>query len=153
PARARRRRQEPRVRRQDLPAVLRGPGETAMLTPRRTTSIICAALYLAAAAPVRAELDPGLNTPYRLRVFLNVADHRSLTSTFQKQLEHELRAHLRLTYGKLATVDVVRAPPLLKDVRAKGLQALDGWEELSDFKTHFVLIDYADGQYRINARQ
>ena len=32
-------------------------------------------------------------------------------------------------------------------------QALDAWTELSDFTTHFVLVDFAAGQYRIHARQ
>jgi hypothetical protein len=102
----------------------------------------------------QAELDPGLKTPYHLRIVLHVAEHRLLTPTFQERLEHELRDHLRLSYGKLAKVEVVRAHPLLKDVRAKGLTAaLDGWNELSDVKTHFVLIDYLDGHYRVRARQ
>jgi hypothetical protein len=101
-----------------------------------------------------AKLDPGLKTPYQLRVVLHVADNRFLTPIFQEQLERELRDHLQLTYRALAKVEVVRSHPLLREVLAKGLQqALAGWEELSNVRTHFVLIDFADGRYHLQARQ
>jgi tetratricopeptide (TPR) repeat protein len=81
---------------------------------------------------------------------LNVAEHRMLTSQFQQQLERELRNQLELAFGKLAQVEVVRGHPLLNDIRTRGLQqVLDNWDELSDVKTHFVLVDYAAGQYQI----
>src|SRR5206468_3837969 len=84
---------------------------------------------------------------------LQVAEHRLLTPVFQQQLERELRGLLQLTYGPLARVEVVRVHRLLKDIRARGLQALDDWDELSKVKTHFVLLDFADGRYRLQARQ
>jgi hypothetical protein len=105
------------------------------------------------AAPARADVDSELNKPYQLKVVLKVADNRALTPLFQQQLERELSDQLRLTYGPLARVEVVRVHRLLKDIRARGLQALDDWSELSEFKTHFVLVDYADGCYRVQARQ
>jgi hypothetical protein len=105
------------------------------------------------ASPARAALDPELKAPYQLRVVLQIADHRALTPVFQQQLQRELAGQLQLTYGPLARVEVVRVHRLLKDIRARGLQALDEWGELSEFKTHFVLLDYADGRYRLQARQ
>src|SRR5438067_1118494 len=114
---------------------------------------LCVYLCLSVASPARAALDPELKTPYQLRVVLHIADHRALTPVFQQQLQRELAGQLQLTYGPLARVEVVRVHRLLKDIRARGLQALDDWGELSGFKTHFVLVDYADGCYRLQARQ
>jgi hypothetical protein len=110
-------------------------------------------LCLSVASPARAELDAGPKTPYVLRVVLHVADNRLLTPLFQQQLENELRDNLQLTYGPLAQVEVVRVHRLLKDIRARGLQALDDWDEVDGIKTHFVLLDYAEGHYRLQARQ
>jgi len=105
------------------------------------------------ASPARA-LDPELKKPYQLQVILHIADNRFLTPLFQEQLERELRDHLQLAFGALARVEVARSHPILREVRDKGLQqALDGWEELSGRKTHFVLLDFRDGRYELQARQ
>jgi hypothetical protein len=102
----------------------------------------------------RAALDAELKSPYQVRVVLQVAEHRMLTWEFHKLLESQLRDQLRLAFGKLAEVEVTRFHPLLGDIRAKGLQAvLDGWDELSNTQTHFVLIDYANGQYEVQTGQ
>src|SRR5262245_44225584 len=78
--------------------------------------------------PVRTALDPELKSPYQLRVVLHVAEQRMFTADFQNQLESQLRDQLRLTFGKLANVEVTRFHPLLNDIRVKGLQAaLDSW--------------------------
>lgn len=114
---------------------------------------ISVSLCLSAAAPARAAPDPELNKPYRLKVVLYVAEDRALTPLFQQRLERELGDLLRLTYGPLARVEVVHVHRLLKDIRTRGLRALDDWSEPSEFKTHFVLVDYADGCYRLRARQ
>jgi hypothetical protein len=125
-----------------------------MLTANRKPPIAIALLLLAAAAsPVRAQLDPEVNTPYRLRVVLHFADNRSLTKVFKEQVERELHDGLQAAYGDLCNVEVVREHPRLNEVVSQGLQALDNWKEVSDVKTHFVLIDFADGQYEIQARQ
>ena len=95
-------------------------------------------------------LDPETKKPYNLEVVLHVADNRALTPIFQEQLERELRAKLQLGFGKLANVQVVRSHPLLREILAKGLQqALDGWEQLSDRQTHFVLVDFVQGRYEL----
>src|SRR5262249_9530763 len=140
-ARARHDHQESRLRGQDLSTLFRGPGEAAMLMhicrawltlkPTGESSSLCGfvilalILFLQVPSFVRADFDPGLNQPYHLQIILHIAENRFLTPIFQEQLELELRDHLQLTYGKLAKVEVVRNHPLLREVRAKGLQALD----------------------------
>ena len=114
---------------------------------------ICVPLCFAAASAARADLDAGPKTSYHLRVILHVAENRLLTPIFQQQLQNELHDNLQLSYGPLARVEVVRVHRLLKDIRARGLQALDDWDEVDGVKTHFVLLDYADGHYRLQARQ
>jgi hypothetical protein len=114
-----------------------------------------AALFLW--APAALALEPDLKRPYRLQVVLHISDNNFLTPLFQEQLERELCDHLQLRFGALAKVEVIRpnrSHPLLAEVRSRGLQqALDGWEELSDGKTHFVLLDFQDGRYELMARQ
>ncbi len=108
---------------------------------------------LVPSSPVRAALDPEVNKPYQLHVVLSIAENRQLTKLFKEQVERELRDSLRAAYGDLCEVEVVREHPRLKEVLAQGLQVLDGWKDVSDVKTHFVLIDFVDGQYEIQARQ
>jgi hypothetical protein len=110
-------------------------------------------IVLVAAAPAPAALDPELKKPYQLQVVLHVADNRALTPLFQEQFERALGDQLRQTFGALAQVEVTRKHPLLDEVVTRGLeQALDGWDETSDVQTHFVLLDYAAGQYRLQTR-
>src|SRR3954452_5901917 len=98
-------------------------------------TLLAVAPLLLLAPSARAALDPELKTPYQLQVVLDVAEHRSLTPTFRRQLADELRDHRRLTYGALARVEVVHAHKLLNDVRTRGLQSLNEWRELSSVKT------------------
>jgi tetratricopeptide (TPR) repeat protein len=129
---------------------MRSRGRTSSLSSLLLS--LCALCVLCGKSP--AQLDPELKKPYQLQVVLHIADHRFLTPLFRKQVERELADHLRLTYGPLARVEVVHRHPLLTDIHAKGLQqALDGWEELSERKTHFVLIDYVHGRYELQTRQ
>ncbi len=103
---------------------------------------------------VHAALDPELKKPYELTVVLHMAEHRVLTRVFQEGVQRELQAHLQGALGDLATVHVVREHPLLAEVEAKGLQqALDGWKTITDSKSHFVLVDFVNGAYDIQARQ
>jgi tetratricopeptide (TPR) repeat protein len=113
-------------------------------------TVLCLALLPGAA---RADVSSGLKDPYRLRIVLDVAEHRFLTPVFKDQVEREVLAHLQFSFGELAEITVQRTHELLPEVRSKGLrQALDGWEELADVQTHFVLIDFEDGHYTIQAR-
>ena len=103
-------------------------------------------------ADASAALDPELTSHYQIHVVLKVAEHKMLTQEFQTKIEIELRDQLQLALGKLAKIDVSRAHPLLNELSTKGLQAvLEKWESFSNLKTHFVLIDYVDGQYEIQA--
>jgi len=102
---------------------------------------------------------PFSRDPYRLQVVLRVAPHRLLTPVFKEQLQRELRDSLQGAFGKLAAVEVVTEHPLLKDIDTRGLQSvLDGSEKdkaagTTPVKTHFVLVDFVDGQYEIQAGQ
>ena len=113
-----------------------------------------AVLLLVVAGPASAQLDPQRDKPYSLRVVLHLAPHRLFTPLFQEQLQNDLRDQLRLALGPLATVEVVRDHPLLGVVLQRGLEAaLDGLEDVSPRKTHFVLLDYDADQYRMQTRQ
>src|SRR5262249_52938764 len=127
-------------------------GSTSALArgSRLNRIVIVVAAWLAVASAARADLDAGLKKPYKLDVVLDIAEHRSLTTTFREQVKRQLEDYLQHTYGKLAMVRVLREHPLLDEVRRKGLQqALDGWDGLSDAKTHFVLIDFVNGRYEL----
>jgi len=109
-------------------------------------------------------LDPESTTPYKVTVVVRVADQPLLTKTpiFKKHLLRELEQGLRASLGAMAEVEVKDAAdkpenqsPLWKAVAEKGLQAgLDRPpRDTSPIKTHFVNVDYVDGQYEIQARQ
>jgi hypothetical protein len=119
---------------------------------RRLPFVLLAAMFLP--APARAALDPETDRPYRLDIVLDVAKHRLLTDIFRQQVLRELRDGLRSAFGDLAEVRVLETHPLLAQVRKQGLkEALDRWLDLDGIKTHFVLIDYAAGEYVIHTRQ
>jgi hypothetical protein len=114
-------------------------------------------LLLSALCPLclcgEASAGPDMNGPYRLQVVLRFGDHRAFTDVFKQQVEDGLRDNLRAAFGGMAQVEVVRTHPRLAEVE-KNLQALDSWKEVSDVKTHFVLIDYVDNTYyQVQARQ
>jgi hypothetical protein len=110
-------------------------------------------------------LDPELTTPYKVQVVLRVAEHPLLTKTpiFKDELRRELREGLRAALGAMGEVEVFDAATakpdkqqeaLWKLVETKGLR--DGLDEAkgnSGVKTHFISVDYVDGQYEILARQ
>jgi hypothetical protein len=101
-----------------------------------------------------AQLDPEVDKPYRLQVVVRVADNRFLTPIFQEQLRGSLRDQLQLALGPLANVEVTSTHPLLGEIETKGLDTgLDGWEQISEQKTHFVFVDFAAGIYTLKARQ
>jgi hypothetical protein len=98
--------------------------------------------------------DAELNRPYKLEVVLRFSDHRDLTEILKEKVERELRDNVRAAFGDLVQVEVKRTHPRLKEIEEKGLQALTAWKDVSDTKTHFVLIDYIDNSYyEIQARQ
>lgn len=110
-------------------------------------------LCFGGSSPLQAALDPETHKPYHLQVVLHIAKHRLLTDVFKDQVERELRDGLQAALGDMAQVEVVRDHPRLNEIREKGLQALDGWKEIADLKIHFVLINFLDDQYEVQARQ
>lgn len=98
-----------------------------------------------------ARAEPALG-PCKLNVVLHFAENRVLTAIFQEQVERDLRNDLRQAHGDLADIEVVRKHPRLREVVAKGLQTLDAWDDLADERAHFLLVDYVDGQYEVQAR-
>jgi hypothetical protein len=108
-------------------------------------------------------LDPELTTPYKVRVVLRVAPNRLLTPIFKEQLRRDLQQGLQAALGAMGEVEVIdpdtvpaeKQEPLWQEVAAKGLRAgLDGpIKGPPGVKTHFVTVDYVDGQYDLQARQ
>jgi hypothetical protein len=110
-------------------------------------------LLLAAAIPAQAALDPELKKPYQLQIVLHVADNRALTPLFQETLQRALGDQLRQSFGALAEVRVERTHPLLAEILARGLEpVLDAWDHADSTQTHFVLLNYTAGEYRLQAR-
>jgi hypothetical protein len=134
---------------------------------RSTSCIALSALLLGTVPAVLSEepKDLELNQPYQVTVVLDIAKHRLLTPVFRDQVKRELQDGLRTAFGELARVRVVEATeklpkelealaPLLAQVRRDGLQGpLDKWKKTGPYKTHFVQIDYVDGQYEVQTRQ
>jgi hypothetical protein len=121
---------------------------------RRWLALLPAAVLFLGSVAAGADLDPEIDTPYRLKVVLDVGSNRLLTPLFLDQVERDLRDILQTELGALARVEVARTHPLLKEVRSKGLDlALKNYRRLSEDKTHFVRIDFTGGRYEIQARQ
>jgi hypothetical protein len=141
--------------------------------------MVLAFFLVALPLPAQAALSPETDQPYQFRIVLQIADSRLLQGVFKDRIRRELRENFQAALGRMAKVEVVeksslleelhsrdqapskerqmfidRTLALLKEVDAKGLQqALDGWHEVSETKTHFVRIDFANGQYTIQTRQ
>jgi hypothetical protein len=108
-------------------------------------------------------LDPELTTPYKVQVVMRVAPNRLLTPIFKEQLRRDLQRGLQGALGAMGEVEVIdladvptdKQEPLWKEVASRGLQA--GLDRpglgTSAVKTHFVNVDFVDGQYEIQARQ
>jgi tetratricopeptide (TPR) repeat protein len=98
---------------------------------------------------------------YDLQVVLRFGAHNWLGQQFRDEVRESLRGMLTDGLGTAANVNVINPkgtpaeswPTLWKEADAKGLSALDGQQELTGVKTHFVFIDYVNGQYVIQARQ
>jgi hypothetical protein len=100
-----------------------------------------------------AALDAETKKPYQVTIVLHVAEHRLLTGDFRDRVEREVRDGLQAALGDLAEVKVVREHPKLAEVLEKGLRSLDGWNDRTPVKTHFVLIDFSGVNYELEARQ
>ena len=118
-------------------------------------------VLLLAAGPASAQLDPEPKTPYLWRVVLKTQSHPLLTGAFREQLKRDLAAALQPALGALGTVEVVdlddlprdKWDPLWQQFEDKGFDALAATRDLTGIKTHFLKLDYKDGQYLLESRQ
>lgn len=112
-------------------------------------------------AVANAGLNPEMDEPYQYNIVVHFGKNRLLTPVFKQRVMNELRDWFEGALGDMAKVTVSDTHPLLPEIESRGLeQALDGqlqplkeWRPVNAFKTHFVLIDYVDGQYQVQARQ
>jgi hypothetical protein len=126
-----------------------------------------AALFLVV-GPASAQVDPEPKTPYLWRIVLKAEPHPLLSAAFREQLKHDLVAALQPALGTpgqpgwIGTVDVVELADLLKDKDKdplyqqfddNGFAALTGSRDLNGAKTHFLKLEYRDGQYFLESRQ
>ncbi|MBM3997073.1 MAG: hypothetical protein FJ303_23420 [Planctomycetes bacterium] len=114
---------------------------------------IAVAMLSFVTANARAELDAEADKPYKLDVVLHIGANRVFTPLFEKQLRRDIESQLKLSFGRLAQINVTRDHPILSDVDAKGLSpALEAWDAISDRATHVVLLEYTAGMYRVRSR-
>jgi hypothetical protein len=124
------------------------------MNPQRFRRVFC--VFLACASfglPATAHGQGELNKPYELHIVVHVARNRLLTDVFREGIERELRDGFQAALGDMGHVTVTHDHPRLAEVLTRGLQALDGWTDRSDLKTHFVLIDFSGVHYEIQAKQ
>ena len=122
---------------------------------------VAALIILSAAGPAAAQLDPEAKTPYLWRVVLKAKPHPLLSSAFRGQVKRDLLATLQPSLGSLGTVEVIdldevprdKWDPLWQQFDDKGFDALAAQRDLSGAKTHFLKLEYQDGQYLLEARQ
>lgn len=122
---------------------------------------LAAVCLLTFTSPAFAQLDPQSKTPYLWRVVLKVQPHPLLSPTLREQVRRDLQAALQPTIGALGAVEVVDLAetsrdlwdPLWQQFDDKGFAALETPRDLSGVKTHFLKLEYRDGQYQLEARQ
>ncbi|VTU00509.1 unnamed protein product [Gemmataceae bacterium] len=116
---------------------------------------------VALARPAPAQLDPEPKTPTLWRVVLKAKPHPLLSPSFREQLKRDALAALQPAMGPLGTVEVIdlgevprdKWEPLWQQFDDKGFSALDAPRDLTGAKTHFLALEYRDGQYHLEARQ
>jgi hypothetical protein len=118
-------------------------------------------ILLLAADPVAAQFDHETKTRQRWQVVLKVQPHPLLSGAFRDQLRRDVVAALQPAFGALGsveTIDLAEVPEdkwdsLWQQFNSKGFAALDGGRDLNGVKTHFLTLEYRDGQYHLQARQ
>lgn len=125
--------------------------------------VITAAVLVLVGGPASAQpsLDPEVNGQLLWRIVVKTEPHPLLGPSFKDQVKRDLMAALQPAIGGLGTVDVLdledalagKADALVQDFHAKGFTALDAPRDLTGVKTHFLQIDYRDGQYHLESRQ
>jgi tetratricopeptide (TPR) repeat protein len=130
------------------------------MSSRLLFSLAAAAMF-AVSSPASAQLDPQPKTPYLWQIVLKVQPHPLLSATFRQQLKRDLEAALQPALGPLGAVEVKdlaelsrdKWEPLWQQFEDKGFAALEAPRDLNAAKTHFLRIEYKDGQYLLEARQ
>lgn len=125
---------------------------------RAALAVLAAVL---AAGPAAAQLDPEAKTPYTWRVVLKAQPHPLLSAAFRGQLRRDVAAALQpalAPLGNVEVVDLAELPrdawdPLWQQFEDKGFPALDASRDLTGTKTHFLRLEYRDGQYHLESRQ
>lgn len=127
----------------------------------RIQLFVVALIVLSFRSPVLAQVDPEPKTKYVWRIVLKTQSHPLLSHTFREQLKRDLEASLQPALGELGKVEVIdlaelprdRWDPLWQQFDDKGFAALDAPRDLTAVKTHFLKVEYKEGQYQLEARQ
>ena len=123
--------------------------------------VLAAAVVILSTAPAFAQLDAETKQPYHWRVVLTAKPHPLVTADFRERVKRDVIAALQTGIGPLGTVEVIdladlprdRWDPLWQQFDDKGFAALDVPRDLTGAKTHFLRIDYRDGQFHLETRQ
>lgn len=125
--------------------------------------LLCLTSTAVAAPPLPTILSPETDDWYRWRIVLRVKPHPQLDKTIRAQLVKDLSAAVAPSVSKFAEVEVYdlavmpaeRKDPLIKAFEEKGWPALAQQEfhELTGIKTHFLTLEFKNGQYRLESRQ
>jgi tetratricopeptide (TPR) repeat protein len=122
--------------------------------------VLAVTVALAAAAPARAQLDAEPKQPYLWRVVLAAKPHPLLTAELRDRVRRDIVAALQTGLGPLGAVEVIdpadardRGEPLWQQFEDRGFAALDAPRDLTGVKTHFLKLEYRDGQFHMQARQ
>jgi hypothetical protein len=118
-------------------------------------------VVLTLCSPAVAALPPEGNSKYQLQVVFKCGAHLWLGDQFRDDLRNDLAGILRDALGSMADVrvfDLKKVPaaemdPFWKSFDSKGFSALDAPRELNGIKTHFVRVDFVNGQYELQSRQ
>jgi hypothetical protein len=142
-------------------------------------SLLIAACLAIPSNLAAAGLDGEVDKPYQFRVIVLIAKNPVFTPAFKDRVKRGLQGALQGDLGDSAEVEVVdraaleaerkstengqakarlgsldRALELIRKVEDEGLQqAIDNWKEVSEIKTHIVLLAFVDGIYTLRARQ
>lgn len=124
-------------------------------------SVLAAVVVLLAGAPARAQLDAEPKQPCLWRVVLSSKPHPLLTADLRERVRRDVVAALQTGIGPLGAVEVIdlaeaprdRWEPLWQEFADKGFSALDAPRDLTGAKTHFLRLEYRDGQFHMEARQ
>jgi hypothetical protein len=119
------------------------------------------AFLLLAATPAVAQFDPEAKARQRWHVVLKVQPHPLLSAAFREQLRRDVVAAVQPAFAALGTVEVIDLADVPRDqwdalwqqFEDKGFAALDAPRDLTGVKTHFLTLEYRDGQYHLESRQ